>query len=192
MEPIVNRVAESEILVYNLETLWDGAEVVSFDLAPHLFHGLMLKEKDFRAAMKAEDWSAYENRHVAVHCSTDAIIPTWAYMLVASRLHGVARSVAFGTPEELVRDHFVRALEAEDWSAYRERIVVVKGCVSAVVPTNAYLLAMSKLQNVARKLMYGEPCSAVPLWRRPKAAGGDAPAAGRSAVVSASLPTRSA
>jgi len=107
---------------------------------------------------------------VAVFCSADAIVPTWAYMLVAVKLHGVARSIAIGRRADLVRDHFVRALEAEDWSKYRDRIVVVKGCGSGVVPVDAYVLATQKLQAVARKLMYGEPCSSVPLWRRPKTA----------------------
>ncbi len=167
MEPIVNRVAESEILVYNLEALWDGQPVVELDLAPFLYKGLVLREKEFREQMKAHDWKAYAGRHVAVFCSADAIVPTWAYMLAGSKLQGLARSVAFGRAADLVREHFVRAIEAEDWLAYTDRIVVVKGCGSKIVPTGAYLLATMKLQNVARKLMYGEPCSSVPIWRRP-------------------------
>lgn len=166
---IVNRVAESDLVVYNLEKLWDGRPVVAFDLAPFLYEGLILREKDFRAQVQAHDWSAYADRHVALSCSTDAIVPTWAYMLVAAKLDGVARSVAFGSERELVRDHFVRALEAEDWSAYAGKPVVVKGCGSKMVPTDAYIIATQKLQQVAAKLMYGEPCSSVPLWRRPKA-----------------------
>lgn len=170
MEPLVNRVAQSEIIVYNLEDLWDGRPVEVFDIQPYLFHGLVLKEKDFRTAMKALDWTAYTGRHVAIQCSTDAIVPTWAYMLVAANLQPVAVTVAFGTPADLIRDHFVRALAAEDWDRFQDRIVVVKGCGSAVVPTNAYVLALHHLQTVARKLMYGEPCSSVPLWRKPKTA----------------------
>jgi hypothetical protein len=169
MEPIVNRVAESDIVVYNLEALWDGKPVVEFDLAPHLVEGLVLREKPFREAMKAHDWDQYRDQHVAVFCSTDAIIPTWAAMLVASKLRGIAASVASGRAADLVRDHFTRAIEAEDWSQYEDAIVVIKGCGSKVVPANAYLLATQKLQGVARKLMYGEPCSSVPLWRKPKA-----------------------
>lgn len=167
---IVNRVAESDLVLYNLEALWDGAPVTALDLEPFLFEGIMLREKDFREKVKAHDWSRYEGQHVAVHCSVDALIPTWAVMLVASRLQGVARSVGYGTPEEVVRDFFVRALEHEDWSAYAGKPVVVKGCGSKLVPQNAYLLAVQKLQEVADKLMFGEPCSSVPLWRRPKAA----------------------
>ena len=168
MEPIINRVAESEIEVYNLDALWDGRRVVEFDLEPFLVEGLILREKVFREHVKAHDWAQYADQHVAVFCSTDAIVPTWAYMLIASTLDGLARSVTFGRKEDLVRDYFTRALDAEDWSVYQDRIVVVKGCGTGVVPTSAYVAAMQKLQGVARKLMYGEPCSSVPLWRRPK------------------------
>ena len=180
MEPLldqtlVNRVEESDIEVYNLEALWDERPIAEFDIEPFLVEGLMLREKVFRDHVKSHDWSHYTDQHVAVYCSADAIVPTWAYMLVASKLEGIAQSVAFGRSEDLVRDHFVRALEAEDWSRYQDRIVVVKGCGSKLVPANAYLLATMKLQAVARKLMFGEPCSSVPLWRRPRSAGNPAP-----------------
>ena len=168
MQPIVNRVAESEIEVFDLDSLWDGNSVASFDLAPYLFEGLILKEKDFRNAMKTHDWSAYANKHVGIYCSSDAIIPTWAYMLVASKLEGQAVSVGYGSPEYVVRDFYTRALDQVNWTAYENKIVVIKGCSSKTVPNNAYLLATQKLQSVARKLMYGEPCSSVPLWRKPK------------------------
>jgi hypothetical protein len=167
MEPIINRVEESDILLFNLEDLWDEGPVVELDLEPFLYEGIIVREKDFREKVKLHDWTQYDDRHVAVYCSTDAIIPTWAFMLVTSKLEGTARSVAFGRKEDLIRDHFVRALEQVDWSAYRNRPVVIKGCGSKLVPTNAYLLAVGKLQQVAGKLMYGEPCSSVPIWRRP-------------------------
>lgn len=189
METITNRVAESEIIVYNLDELWDGREIAEFDLAPFLVEGLMLREKAFRQHVKEHDWSLYEDRHVAVYCSTDAIIPTWAFMLVATKLEGIAASVAQGRAADLRRDHFVRALEAEDWEAYRDGIVVVKGCGSKTVPPNAYLLATQKLQGVARKLMFGEPCSSVPLWRRPKQQAERPAAAKLAAVKKPSLPT---
>ncbi len=172
---LVNRVAESDIDVFDLESLWDEAPVVEFDLHPFLHRGLILKEKPFREAVRAWDWAQYHGAHVAVYCSTDAIIPVWAYMLVASRLDGIARSVAHGRAPDLIRDHFVRRLEAADWSRFAGRIVVVKGCASRIVPLTAYLRAVQKLQAVARKLMYGEPCSSVPIWRAPSAA---APPAG--------------
>ena len=190
MEPIVNRVAESDIVVYNLEDLWDGKPVVEFDLAPHLVEGLVLREQPFREAMKAHDWQQYDGQHVAVFCSTDAIIPTWAAMLVASKLVGIAASVASGRAADLVRDHFTRALDAEDWSRFAGKPVVIKGCGSTVVPANAYLIATQKLQGVAGKLMYGEPCSSVPLWRKPKATSAPASAAKPVGVRPVGLPTR--
>ena len=185
MDEIVNRVAESDIRVYNLEALWDGAPVAELDLAPWLARGLVLRERDFRQHVKDYDWAQHEGRHVAVFCSTDALVPTWAFMLVVSRLEGVARSVAFGREADLLRDFFLHALEHEDFEAYRDRIVVVKGCGSRVVPTSAYLDAMQRLQRVARKVMYGEPCSSVPLWRRPAEAPpeGARPAAVKPAAV---------
>ena len=168
MEPIVNRVAESDIEIFDLDALWDGASVTTFDIAPYLFKGVILKEKDFREAMKNMDWLAFEGKHVAITCSEDAIIPTWAYMLVASKLESIAQSVGFGDPSELVRDFYIRALDNQDWQPYENKIVVIKGCSSKTVPMNAYLVATQKLQSVARKIMYGEPCSSVPLWRKPK------------------------
>lgn len=168
MEPLVNRVAQSDIEVFNLEALWDKREVVELDIEPFLVEGLILREVPFRETVKNTDWSLYTDKHVAVFCSTDAIIPTWAFMLIASRLDGIAQSVGFGRKEDLIRDYFNRELEAIDWSRYEGKPVVVKGCATRIVPTNAYLTATQKLQAVAAKLMYGEPCSSVPLWRKPK------------------------
>lgn len=183
---ITNRVSESEIAVYNLADLWDDAPVAELDIEPFLVQGLMLKEEPFREDVKAYDFTQHEGQHVAIHCSTDAIVPTWGYMLLASKLEGIARSVAFGTEDDLVRDYYIRALEAEDWSPYADRPVVIKGCGGDTVPDVAYLIATQKLQGVARKLMYGEPCSSVPLWRRsqPKKK-----SAGAAKAVSANLPT---
>lgn len=168
MEPIVNKVAESDIGVFNLESLWDNREVVELDVAPFLVEGLILREIPFREAVKNTNWSVYAEKHVAVFCSTDAIVPTWAYMLIASKLDGIAQSISFGRKEDVIRDYYSRALEAIDWSVYKGKPVVIKGCASRIVPTNAYLVATQKLQEVAGKLMYGEPCSSVPLWRKPK------------------------
>src|SRR5690606_25211295 len=103
---IVNRVAESDIVVFNLEALWDGRPVAELDLEPFLYEGLILREKDFREKVKTHDWAQYEGRHVAVFCSADALVPTWAFMLVATKLDGVAASVAHGRAADLVRDHF--------------------------------------------------------------------------------------
>ena len=168
MEPIENRVADSEIQVFNLADLWDDRPVTEVDISAFLVEGLMLKEKEFRQGVKEHDWSQFEDEHVALYCSTDAIVPTWGYMLIASKLRDVAASTTFGRAEDLRREYYVRALEDVDWSAYEDRPVVIKGCGSDVVPEMAYVRATQKLQAVARKLMYGEPCSSVPLWRRPK------------------------
>ncbi|MEL6614371.1 MAG: DUF2480 family protein [Bacteroidota bacterium] len=167
---LVNRVAASDITTVDLAGLWPGGEIATFDLAPYLHRGLVLRERDFRQAMKDHDWAQYAGQHVAVTCSADAIVPTWAFMLVASRLHGVASGVGAGAPEAVRRDVFVRAIEAHDWSQYEGKPVVVKGCGNDIVPLDAFLLATQKLQGVAKKVMYGEPCSSVPVWRAPAAA----------------------
>lgn len=168
MEPIENTVADSEIQVFNLADLWDQRSIVEIDISMFLEEGLLLKEKSFRREVKAFDWSQYEGDHVALYCSTDAIVPTWGYMLVASKLYDTAQSTTLGRAEDARREYYVRALSDVDWSAYDDKPVVIKGCGSEVVPEMAYVQATQKLQNVARKLMYGEPCSSVPLWRRPQ------------------------
>ena len=162
---IVNKVQKSGIQVYNLESLWDQAPVVEFDLKPFLIAGLVLREKDFRRHVAEHDWSVYADQHVGIYCSTDAIVPTWGYLLVASRLEH-ARSVVLGRKEDVIRDFFASAIENEDWGQYRDKIVVIKGCGTGIVPESAYVQAMQKLMAVSRKVMYGEPCSNVPLWRR--------------------------
>ncbi len=168
MEPIENRVADSEIQVFNLADLWDDRPLTELDISTFLVEGLMLKEKEFRAAVDEHDWSQYEDEHVALYCSTDAIVPTWGYMLIASRLHGTAASTTLGRKDDVQREYYSRALADVDWSAYEDHPVVIKGCGSDVVPEMAYVRATQELQDVARKLMYGEPCSSVPLWRRPQ------------------------
>lgn len=166
-EPVVNKVAQSDLVVFDLEDFWDGHEVVAFDLAPLLFKGLVLKEKDFRQAVKGLDPSEYAGRHVAVFCSSNAIIPTWAYMLVAARVAPVAKSVGVGSPEELVRSRIAAALGSHNWSQYEGRNVIVKGCPSEIIPTSAYVDAVASLREVAAKIMYGEACSSVPIWKKP-------------------------
>jgi hypothetical protein len=168
MDPLENSVADSEIQVFNLADLWDDRPVAEFDISQFLVEGLMLKEKEFRQSVSEHDWTEFDGTHVALYCSTDAIVPTWSYMLIASKLKDTAASTTFGREADLRREYYVRALDAVDWSTYEDRPVVVKGCGSDVVPEAAYVMATQKLQAVARKLMYGEPCSSVPLWRRPQ------------------------
>lgn len=162
---LVNRVAQSGIVVYNLEDLWDECPVRMLDIAPFLDQGLLVREKLFRKRVGEFDWAQFDGSHVAVHCSTDALIPSWAWMLVIARLAG-AKSAGLGSAEDVVRGWFAQALANEDWSRFKDRIVVVKGCGAAIVPESAYAGAMAKLMPVARKVMYGEPCSNVPIWRQ--------------------------
>lgn len=174
--PIVNRVADSDIEVLDLAavvaaTLGESPASVAVDLAPWLHRGLVLREVDFRAHVAAHDWTAYASAVVAVACTTDALIPTWAWMLVAARLSDAgAAFVGVGDEATVRSESIAAALSAADLSRYRDRIVVVKGC-GASVPPGAYAMAMARLTAAgARKVMYGEPCSSVPIWRRPKPA----------------------
>lgn len=187
MEPIVNKVAESAIEVFDLESLWDGRDVIVLDMKPFLYEGLILREKPFRTMVREHDWSAYTNQHVAITAPTETIIPTWAFMLMASRLEPHAASITVGSEETATARVFSRALAAFDFEVYRDAIVVVKGCGSGVVPVSTYSDAMTELQRVASKLMYGEPCSSVALWRRPAEQVTDSRVAG---TRKATLPTR--
>ncbi len=169
MEPIVNRVANSGIQVLDLASLVEILPIQVIDLQPFLHAGLILREKPFRLAVKEYDWEPCRGALVAITCSVETIVPTWAYMLVSSVLDGIAKSVTVGTAEDARREAFLLALDGYDWSQHKDRIVVVKGCGTVKVPNAAFVQAISRLQSVASKVMYGEPCSSVPLWRRPKA-----------------------
>ena len=168
MEPIVNRIAQSDIEVVDLESLMHSSEPVELDLAPFLYKGLIVREKAFREAVRETDWSAYEGRLVHITCSVDTIIPPWVYMLIASRLEAIAEMTVVGDAQTAHLAWFSRQIGAHDWSIYEGRIVVVKGCGALNVPQSAYSMVMGALQAVARKVMYGEPCSSVPIWRKPK------------------------
>ncbi|MBO6574736.1 MAG: DUF2480 family protein [Rhodothermales bacterium] len=168
MEPIVNRVAQSGIQVLDLAEVLGDPAVAVVDLVPFLYGGMILREKHFRDEVAAHDWHAYAGKHVGIVCTEDTIIPTWAYMLIASRLEGVAASVTVGNEVAVRREHTQRALARYDWSRHEDAIVVVKGCGTGSVPDSAFVQAMNRLQGMARKIMFGEPCSSVPLWRRPK------------------------
>jgi len=166
MELIKNKVADSGILVFNLDDLLSDVVIKEIDLAPFLFRGFVLREKEFRTALAEMDWTAFKNAHIGVFCSTDAIVPTWAFMLVASYLENVAASISFAKNPEIKNRVYTDALRVFDWSTYADKIVVIKGCGTGTVPTSAYVEATTQLQRVARKIMYGEPCSSVPVWRK--------------------------
>ena len=163
---IVNKVADSEIEVLNLAEFHEGLEEVEFDLFDFLFEGLILREKDFRLALKEIEWTQYKNKIVSVFCSSDAIIPTWASMLVSSKLKDHASFVGYGDSKSVREQYFSYVLSNHDWSSYDGKPVVVKGCGDSFVSKNAYLLAVNNLQEHASKIMFGEPCSSVPIWRK--------------------------
>lgn len=165
MEEIVNRVATSGLVSLDLETLHTHGARMVYDLKDNLFHGLMLKEKDFRQFLKSHDWEQYRGALVAVQCSADAIIPSWAYMLVSLHLQPVARAVVCGSLEILEQTLFRNAIDALDVEAYRDKKIVVKGCSKVLVPVDAYSYLAYRLRPVVASLMFGEPCSTVPLYK---------------------------
>ena len=166
---IINKVASSGLLSLDLEELYPQGERTVFDIAPLLWEGVALKEKDFRAFVKDHDWSQYKGKFVSVHCSADAIIPTWAYMLVAVQLQAHALFVSQGDAEQLERAVFTRFVQQLDVEPYRGVRLVVKGCSKLPVPLNAYVELTAILLPVVKSLMFGEPCSTVPLYKAPKA-----------------------
>ena len=165
---IINRVAASSLVTFDLEQYYRPGERVEIDVKDQLFQGLILKEKDFRDFIKTHDWNQYKNKFVAVHCSTDAVIPTWAYMLVAIALEPFASEIFFGTLENLETLLYQKALSHVDWQQYRNAKVVIKGCSKINVPVSAYVEATTKLKPVVSGLMFGEPCSTVPLYKKSK------------------------
>ncbi|QEC68108.1 DUF2480 family protein [Panacibacter ginsenosidivorans] len=165
-ETIVNKVAESGIITLNLETYYPHGEIVVYDLKDHLFRGLILKEKDFRAALLATDWNLYYDKNVAVTCTADAVIPVWAYMLVASYLQPVSKEIVFGNSETLITSLLQKNINALDVSSFTDKRVVIKGCGDIKIPESAYLTITAKLRPYAKSIMYGEPCSTVPIFKK--------------------------
>lgn len=168
MSEIVNRVTSSPIISVNMEEFYPQEERLTFDLKPFLFQELILREKDFRQALKEFDWSVYREKWVAVTCTADAIIPTWAYMLVCTYLDGVAKGYVIGGLEGLEQQIAEAVLSGLDLEEFRDRPVVIKGCSKFPIPLFAYGRLVSLLQGQAKSLMFGEPCSTVPLFKRPK------------------------
>ncbi len=166
--PLVNRVANSRLLTLKLEDHYPTTPFASFDLTDYLFMELILKEKDFREAVKAHDFSQYRDKTLLVFCSTDAIIPAWAYMLVAAAASPFAADIYQGTETDYLRDHFRQAVAALDPEDFRDQRVVVKGCGDKEVPASAYLEVTAKLTPVVKSIMFGEPCSTVPVYKQPR------------------------
>ena len=165
-EQIINKVTNSGLVTFDLEDLYHPAERVIYDLKDNLFMGMILKEKDFREFLKNHDWTQYTGKNIAITCSQDAIIPTWAFMLLTLKLQPVANLVVFGSLEELENKLFFDALSKVDVEEFRGARVVVKGCSKVPVPTAAYVEITRLLQPVVQSLMFGEPCSTVPLYKK--------------------------
>jgi hypothetical protein len=162
----VNKVAESGLITLDLEKYIPKEETAVFDLKEFLFMGMILKEKDFREALKKQDWEIYRNKHVAITCSADAIIPVWAYMLAASCLQPVAKSILLGNEKELYKTLFLKNISSIDASEFADKRVVIKGCGETPIDEFAYTEATRVLMPVAKSIMYGEPCSTVPVFKR--------------------------
>jgi hypothetical protein len=165
---IVNKVSQSGLITIDLEEFYPEGERVLFDIKDHLFQGLILREKDFREFIKNEDWSKYKDKYVALTCSADAIVPTWAYMLLASQIEPVAKKVVFGNLETLETLLYNDVLSKINIDDYKDARIVIKGCGNLPVPKAAFVQITSLLQPVAKSIMYGEACSTVPLYKKPK------------------------
>ena len=165
-EVLINRVTESLLTTVDLEEFFPKEEVAVFDLQPFLFMGLILKEKDFREALKNYDWVPFENKDVAITCSADAIIPMWAYMLVASYLQPVAHQIVFGTEKDMQQEILISNIRKINADDFLDKRVVVKGCGDLPIGEAAYLEITKLLRPVVKSIMYGEPCSTVPIFKR--------------------------
>ncbi|MBF7092018.1 DUF2480 family protein [Flavobacterium sp. ALJ2] len=168
MEEIINKVANSALEVFDLEDYYPEGLRAQIDISQWLLEGFLLKEKDFREHLKNHNWSQYQNAYVAINCSTDAIIPAWASILVAVQLAPFAKKIVDGTLEDLDSSLYEEILRNLDYTAYKSKPVILKGCSKKPVPTRAYILAAHYLQPFARSIMYGEACSAVPLYKENK------------------------
>jgi len=165
-EEIINRVSQSKLVTFDLEDYYPEGKRILLDISIWLHEGFILKEKEFRDYVSKHNWEDYQDAFVALHCTTDAIVPAWAYMLVATKLHPYATKVVQGDLDSLETSIYQAILENLDFSEFQNKSVIVKGCSDKPVPANAYLQVTALLQNVARSVMYGEACSSVPLYKR--------------------------
>ncbi|MFN3756895.1 MAG: DUF2480 family protein [Flavobacterium sp.] len=168
MEEIRNKVAESALKVFDLEDYFPSKIIIMLDVSHWLFQGFILKESDFRTSLKNHDWNKYQNTIVALHCSTEAILPAWTFLLVASHLNQVGAEVFLGNEKEAIVAHYFKTIPVLDFKVYNQAPVILKGCSKKSVPDEAYLLALEYLQPIAKSIMFGEACSAVPLYKEKK------------------------
>ncbi len=165
-QQIVNRVANSVLQVFDLEDYYPEGERVSLDISAWLWEGFVLREKEFRDALKNHDWEQYNDKYVAVYCSTDAIVPAWAYMLITTYLQPLAKLVVQGSVQQLNTHIYQNILNGLDYSGYKDKPVIIKGCAKKPVPEEAYVIATQKLMPVVKSIMFGEACSSVPLYKK--------------------------
>ncbi len=166
MDEIINRVSQSKLITFNLEDYYPKGQRVVLDIKDWLFEGFILREKDFREVLEKHDWSQYQDAYVALGCSSDAIIPGWAYMLIATKLQSYVKKVMIGNLQNLESALYQTIINELDVSSFKDRPVIIKGCSNKPVPPNAYVWATTKIQTVAKSVMYGEACSSVPLFKK--------------------------
>ncbi len=166
MEPILNRVAKSPLITIDLESFYPSGKRLVFDIAPWLHKGLILKEKDFRKHVSQHNWENYTNTYVALNCSKDVIIPSWAYLLISSNLAPFAKCVVVGDLNLLETIIFTEIINDIDTKQYINKPIIIKGCANKPIPHTAFISLITKLQPVAKSIMYGEACSTVPIFKK--------------------------
>ena len=165
-QPIVNRVAESKLITFDLQEFYPNGERVFFDISEWLEKGLVLKEKKFRDKAKGHAWGEFKGKYVAIDCSTDAIVPAWAPLLIASYLNSFAKEVVFGDLEMLENHIFKGIIDDLNLDLYRDKPIIIKGCSEKEIPENVFIQLLARFQKVAKSIFYGEACSSVPIWKK--------------------------
>lgn len=167
-DTIFNRVAESKLITFDLEKLYQIGDRIPIDLSQWLDKGIILREKEFRLKLKQHNWKAYRNQFVAIYCSTDAVLPAWASLLVTTYLQPYAKKVVMGTLVDLEIHLFTEEIKKINISSFKDKAVIIKGCTDKKVPEDSYVQLISRLQPVVKSLFYGEACSSVPLFKKKK------------------------
>jgi hypothetical protein len=163
---LVNRVAQSKLITINLENYFPDREIVGFDIKDYLFREIILKEKDFREQLEKYDWTQLQSKDLVVYCSVEAIVPTWAYMLIAVKAQPYVDSLYFGTKESYIEHRYREWMKGYDFSIHEDAMIVLKGCSEKPVPSSIYSEFSAKLSDFAKSIMFGEPCSTVPVFKK--------------------------